>query len=206
MPNMAQRVSMHNRKVFQEYKKEAEQNLQNRQNQNLQNKQRQNLQNQNLQQNRRKKKKQEKPCNCRGGRASCPLGGKCNSEKSIVYACKITRLDDFTYETYTGLTENTFKNRWNGHNHDFRKRKKMKSTMLSKYIWYLKDNRIQYELSWKVLGKAKSFNPVTGVCRLCLLEKYFILYNPKDATLNSRDEIFNSCRHKWKHTLSRAKT
>ena len=50
MPNMAQRVSMHNRKVFQEYKKEAEQNLQNRQNQNLQNKQRQNLQNQNLQQ------------------------------------------------------------------------------------------------------------------------------------------------------------
>ena len=50
MPNMAQIVSMHNGKVFQEYKKEAEQNLQNRQNQNLQNKQRQNLQNQNLQQ------------------------------------------------------------------------------------------------------------------------------------------------------------
>ena len=75
MPNMSKKVAMHNGKIFQEHIKESEQNLQN---QNLQN---QNLQNQNLQQNRRKKKKQEKPCNCRGGRASCPLGGKCNSEK-----------------------------------------------------------------------------------------------------------------------------
>ena len=41
-------------------------------------------------------------------------------------------------------------------------------------------------------------------CRLCLLEKYFILYNPKDATLNSRDKLFNPCRHKWKHTLKKA--
>ena len=120
------------------------------------------------------------------------------------YTCKVTRLDDYTFQTYTGLTDNTFKKRLYGHNSDFRKRKNRNKTMLSKYIWFLKDNIVQYELNWSILGKAKSFNPVTGVCRLCLLEKYFILYNPKDATLNSRDEVFNSCRHKWKHTLSRA--
>ena len=73
----------------------------------------------------------------------------------------------------------TFKKRFNGHNSDFRHRKNRNKTMLSKYIWYLKDINIQYELSWGILGKAKSFNPVTGVCRLCLIEKYFILYNPK---------------------------
>ena len=199
MPNMAKKIAMHNGKVFQEHREEEKQNLQNLQNQNLQN---QNLQNQRKKKN--KKKQNEKPCNCRGAIASCPLGGKCISERNIVYTCKVTRLDDNTYETYTGLTDNTFKQRYYGHNNDFSKRKNRKKTMLSKYIWFLKDNNIQYDLSWGVLGKAKSFNPATGVCRLCLLEKYFILYNPKDATLNSRDELFNSCRHKWKHTLSRA--
>ena len=114
-------------------------------------------------------------CNCRGGIASCPHGGKCISERNIVYACKVTRLDDNTYETYTGLTDNTFKQRYYGHKNDFSKKKNRKKTMLSKYIWFLKDNNIQYDLSWGVLGKAKSFNPVTGVCRLCLLEKYFTI-------------------------------
>ena len=31
-------------------------------------------------------------------------------------------------------------------------------------------------------------------------------YNPQDATLNSRDGVFNSCRHKRKHTLKHTKT
>ena len=116
----------------------------------------------------------------------------------------MTRLDDLTFETYTGLTDSTFKQRFYGHSNDFKKSKNKNKTMLSKYIWYLKENRIPYQLNWSILGRAKSFNPVTGVCRLCLLEKYFILYNPKDATLNSRDELFNTCRHKRKHTLAKA--
>ena len=145
-----------------------------------------------------------KPCNCRGGIGNCPLAGRCNIEKSVVYTCKVTRLDDQTSETYTGLTDNTFKQRFYGHNHDFTKRKNRNKTMLSKYIWYLKENNIPYDLSWRILGKAKSYNPVTGVCRLYLMEKYFIMYNQKDATLNSRDEVYNSCRHKWKFTLKRA--
>ena len=116
----------------------------------------------------------------------------------------MTRLDTFESETYTGLTEDTFKKRFYGQNSNFRKQKDRNKTMLSKYIWFLKDNNVQYELNWRVLGRAKGFNPVTGVCRLCLLEKYLIMYNPSDATLNSRDEIFNSCRHKWKHTLAKA--
>ena len=212
MPNMSSKISMHNGKVFQEHMKENEENIQNQnlQNQNLQNQnlQNQNRQNQNRQnqsrQNPSQNKQKSKPCNCRGGAANCPLGGKCNVEKSIVYTCKVTRLDNSTYETYTGLTADTFKQRLYGHNSDFNKRKHRNKTMLSKYIWYLKENNIPYQLTWDILGKAKSFNPVTGVCRLCLLEKYFIMFNPKDATLNSRDEIFNSCRHKWRHTLKRA--
>ena len=142
--------------------------------------------------------------NSGGGVANCPLSGECISEENIVYTCKVTRLDNSTYETYTGLTMGTFKKRFNAHNSDFRHSKYRKKTMLSKYVWHLKDNNIPYELSWSILGKAKSFNPVTGVCRLCLLEKYFIMFNSKDATLNSRDELYNPCRHKWRHTLRKA--
>ena len=127
------------------------------------------------------------------------------SEKSIIYSCKVTRLDNFTFETYTGLTKNTFKSRWDGHNFDFRHENSKKHTTLSKYIWYLKNNNIQYQLEWKILDKAKSFNPVTGVCRLCLLEKYYIMYNAKDATLNLKDELYQPCVHKWQCTLKNAK-
>ena len=210
MPNMQMKVSMHNAKVYHQKMEEIKQNQQNLQQQNQTQQRRRGRRNTQQQQPRQQpqqpqqnKKKEEKPCNCRGGPTYCPPGGKCLSEKSIVYKCKVTRLDDLTTETYTGLTEGPFKQRLYGHNSNFKKKKQRNRTMLSKYIWFLKDNRIQYQLNWSILGRAKGFNPVTGVCRLCLLEKYFIMYNSKDASLNSRYELFSSCRHKWKHTLGK---
>ena len=147
-------------------------------------------------------KNEQRTCNCRGGPTNCPLGGRCLAEKSVVYYCKVTRLDNNTCEYYTGLTEGAFKYRLYGHNSGFKSNKQKNSTMLSKHIWWLKANNIAYQLEWKILGKAKAYNPVTKVCRLCLLEKYFIMYKPETATLNSRDEFFNPCRHKWKYMLS----
>ena len=211
MPNMSKIIANHNIKLLN---KKAEEEQQNLQNQNLQNQpqtrrrgrnnqhQQQQQQNQQQQQAAQKKKEDNRPCNCRGGPQNCPLGGKCLAEKSVVYCCKVTRLDNNTSEYYTGLTEGAFKYRLYGHNSDMKKKKKKnKGTRLSKYVWYLKDNGIQYNLEWSILGKAKSFNPVSRICRLCLLEKYCILYKPESATLNSRDEFFAPCRHRWKHVL-----
>ena len=127
-------------------------------------------------------------------------------EESIVYSCEVTRLDNNTKEYYTGMTGDTFKKRLYGHNETFRKAKLKNKSKLSKHIWSLKDSGVQYSLKWKVLGRAKAFNPVTGVCRLCLLEKYYIMFNPKEATLNSRDEIYGFCKHKRKFLMSTAKT
>ena len=76
---------------------------------------------------------------------------------------------------------------------------------MSKHIWWLKDNNIPYNMEWRVLSRAQSFNPVTGVCRLCLMEKYYIMYNPEDASLNARDEFFQQCMHKWRYLLMKAK-
>ena len=78
-------------------------------------------------------------------------------------------------EFYIGLTGATFKRRLYGHNETFGKPNLKNKSKLSKYIWFLKDSGVQYTLKWKVVDvdRTKAFNPVTGVWRLCLLEKYY---------------------------------
>ena len=70
------------------------------------------------------------------------------------------------------------------------------ATTLSQHIWELKNKNIEYDLSWKIIGRAKPFSPVTGVCALCTLEKYFILTSESGATLNRNYEIFKPCIHR----------
>ena len=212
MPNMSKVVSTHNSKIFTKKMDEEKEKKLNLQKEKIQKAIQENSQQpqtrarrkikQQLQQQQQKIKNDARTCNCRGGPRNCPLGGKCLSEKSVVYYCKVTRLDNNTSEYYTGLTEGAFKYRLYGHNSSFKNNKGKNSTMLSKHIWWLKSNNIRYQLEWKILGKAKGYNPVTKICRLCLLEKFFIMYKPETATLNNRDEFFNPCRHKWKYMLS----
>ena len=108
-----------------------------------------------------------------------------------------------TKETYTGLSEPPWKHRKYGHNTDFRHKRigtSKKGTTLSKYIWTLKDpddcnvepcpDKIDYEIKWKILARAKGYNPITGLCRLCLKECYFLLFKPETASLNKRSEIY----------------
>ena len=89
-----------------------------------------------------------------------------------------------------------------GHNTDFRHKRigtSKKGTTLSKYIWTLKDpddcnvepcpDKIDYEIKWKILARAKGYNPITGLCRLCLKEKYFLLFKPETASLNKNQKF-----------------
>ena len=76
-------------------------------------------------------------------------------------------------------------------------------TALSKYIWTLKDNNKDYEISWKILKHAKSYSNITKRCNLCLWEKYFIItVADKDKSLNTRSEFISTCRHAKKFYLS----
>ena len=45
------------------------------------------------------------------------------------------------------------------------------------------------ETKCSILAKAKTFNPVAKVFRLCLKEVFFILFKPKTASLNARSEV-----------------
>ena len=142
-------------------------------------------------------------CNCRGGRANCPLDGACLTE-GVIYQAKVTRVDNNQVEFYTDGTEQQFKKRYYGHTFDMRHQKQRYSTSLSKYIWELKDQGINYVLEWSIIARGRGFNPTTRSCQICLKEKYCIMFRPEGATLNSREEIFNTCRHRTKLLLSKA--
>ena len=95
-------------------------------------------------------------------------------ERSCIYSCKVTRLDTGISETYTGLAGNTFKERFYGHNRNINVRNGPGNpgTTLSHYIWELKDNNVPYETKWSIKSKARTYNPITKICRLCLKEVY----------------------------------
>ena len=71
-------------------------------------------------------------------------------------------------------------------------------TQLSKYIWELKYKNTDYTLTWDVERKSNLGPRKSGLCNLCLEEKYEIIRN-KEA-LNKRLELISKCRHRTRPT------
>jgi hypothetical protein len=140
-------------------------------------------------------------CNCRKNQ-TCPLEGNCLTSE-VIYQATVTRQDNLKEETYIGLTENCFKTRFNGHTSSFRNESQKNATTLSQYIWKLKD--VPYSLKWKILAHSKPYSTSSKRCNLCLTEKYFIIHKPHISTLNNRNELISSCRHRRKHLLCNLK-
>ena len=105
-------------------------------------------------------------------------------------------------ETYTGLTDGKIRDRIAKHEGNCRNRHQP-GTRLSSHIWQLKDQGHGYTTSWKILTRASSFNPSSGLCRLCMKEKFHIMISPATATLNLRGEVFSSCRHRQAKLLDK---
>jgi len=131
------------------------------------------------------------PCNCRN-KNLCPLNGDCRS-KSLIYQATVSS-NNHT-ETYVGLTKGEFKFRYRNHIASFKHNNKRNSTELSKYVWTLKDKNIDYNMQWRILKHAQPCNKNSPLCQLCLWEKYFIVYKPTYASLNTRSDFISTCRH-----------
>ena len=129
----------------------------------------------------------------------CPVEGKCQT-RCVVYQATVDTGDNNPPETYTGLTSRRFKDRLYEHRSDFNNQDR-EGTSLSDHIWDLKNANTPYKISWKIVSKCAHFNPTTRSCPLCLREKFFIMFRPGGATLNSRSEIFATCRHRLKPLL-----
>ena len=173
MPNMASAVSRHNMKILSDSPAQLDAPVQAR-----------------------------VSCNCRQGIPSCPVQGQCLTD-NVVYRASVTETVSGKTETYTGLTGNRFKERWYKHNSDMRNEKDRHNTSLSSHIWGLKDRNIDFTLKRDFIERAPSFNPITKKCRLCLKEKYHILYNSESSSLNKRQE---TCRHRKQRLLENFKT
>ena len=122
------------------------------------------------------------------GSKQCPVPGDCMA-KGVVYGAEVTDLATGEKETYTGLTDVTVRDRIGKHESNCRHRDQP-GTRLSAHVWKLKD------ITWQILSRASGYNPTTGMCRLCLKEKFLIMFSPATASLNLRSEIFSSCRHR----------
>ena len=145
-----------------------------------------------LQQNERDT---EKSCNCRV-KNSCPLAGDCQAKNIIYQATVVTAQPNPQTHTYIGLTSTTFKERFANHKKSMKHEKYQTSTSLSQFIWDLKEKDVGFDISWKIIDRAQPFNPITRVCNLCTLEKYYFLYKPNLATINKKEEIHGNCLHK----------
>ena len=171
MPNMAQAVSGHNKKLLQEDNQTEGGTM----------------------------------CNCQGGTQNCPVGGMCLTS-CVVYEATVTQTTTGQKETYTGVTGRKFKDRLYEHRTDRNSIKNRDKTSLSAHIWDLKDSGIDFNVTWRIKDRGSDFNPSVRSCRICLKEKYHILYNSEGASLNKRSEIFNTCLHRKQKLLEKVKT
>ena len=133
-----------------------------------------------------------KLCNCRKN-SPCPLEGQC-LKRNIVYKATVTQ-NNGTKKSYIGLTSTEFKSRLAVHKHSF-KNSDLNQTSLSQHIHELKNQNIEFNISWKIVDRGKPFSPVSSKCDLCTKEKYHIIFKSDQTHLNSRNEMYSNCRHK----------
>ena len=138
-------------------------------------------------------------CNCEGGVEHCPFNGNCLIE-NVVYKATVNSQEGL--KEYIGQTMNSFKTRFSNHKSSFNNWHKKKATTLSSYIWKLKKNKIDYEISWSKEARAFPYQGGGAICNLCNMEKTLIVTNNPAVSLNRRTEIMGKCRHKWPFYLN----
>ena len=138
------------------------------------------------------------------------MGGDC-VHFDVVYGATVTLIDqdnlpitDEDPETYTGQTED-WKRRYYQHRRSFREADLRTQSTLSEHIWVLKDENQSYSISWHIIEKSTSFNPITLQCKICLGEIVNILQNPAQSSLNKRSETYGFCRHRKKFLIANSK-
>ena len=104
---------------------------------------------------------------------------------------------------YLGLTEITFKKRYDGHMTSMRHERMEKSTELSKLmIWDMKRKNAGCSISWSVVAQTPAYSNATKRCPLCLREKLEILNADRRVNITKLSELVAKCRHENKFYLS----
>jgi hypothetical protein len=139
-------------------------------------------------------------CNCRS-KANCPVDNKCLTPK-VIYKAEVTTNINDEKKFYIGLSETPFKDRFRNHTKSIKNKRYENETLLSKYVWELKEKSIEYNINWSILKTIKS-KLNSKKCSLCLMEKYFIISSlGNNDLLNKKNEFVSKCRHMNKVLLN----
>ena len=65
---------------------------------------------------------------------------------------------------------------------------------------------MQFEGKGTDFNVGRRLNPTLKKCRICLKEKFHILYKAEGASLKRRSEVFYTCRHRKMNLLVNVKT
>ena len=140
-------------------------------------------------------------CNCRD---KVPLESKCKQE-CVVYKEEVYSdlSNDRNKKVYFGSTQGEFKTRYYNHRTSFSHEKYRHSTMLSSYVWEVKDKKkgIDPILKWEVIKKCRKYRAGDRDCLLCHEEKLATASCKSRDMLNQRSEVLNSCKHKMRWLL-----
>ena len=71
-------------------------------------------------------------------------------------------------------------------------------TVVSKYIWDLKESDTDFSIKWLIVMHVRSYRGNPSCCYLCLMEKLCILSADKSTLLNKRSELITKCGHENK--------
>ena len=83
-------------------------------------------------------------CNCRD-KGNCPLDNKCLTPQ-IIYKADVLNTQTNDVKSYIGLAETPFKDKFCNHTKAFKHKKYSNDTELSKHIWELKDQNVNYNI------------------------------------------------------------
>ncbi len=121
---------------------------------------------------------------------------KINSSPNIfVFEDKTRNIYETSLETYNKLMHDNIKS--------FNHKRYSNDTELSKYIWKLKDNKQDFDITWSVLKQFISYTGGSKRCNLCLEENLCILKDKnKQNLLNKKSEIVSTCNHRKKHLIN----
>ena len=70
----------------------------------------------------------------------------------------------------------------------------------------LKDEDEDSTVMWRIIAKTKPYMNLTKRCNFCNTEKFFLITKPHMATLNRRNELISTCRHRRKFNLRYSST
>ena len=128
---------------------------------------------------------EERSCNCRN-KHNFPLAGSC-LKTCIVYRADVIKQNE-THVCY-GPSDGYFKYRYNSHANLFWNQDYENKTELSKHIWQLNRNGIEFNLKWSMAVYTTPYRCGTRRCDLCMTEKYRIVRANQNNLLNKRTEL-----------------